>query len=72
MNVRSSWPSRHDFLAEARLSTYSLLVLADGQAEAKPPERTPAEICESFRTIAPIEPETNAWRFEGEPRVTGA
>jgi hypothetical protein len=68
MNDRST---RRDFLAAAGLSTYSLLVLADGQAEAKqPPDRTPAEIRESFRSIAPLDPALDARRFDGEPHMT--
>ncbi len=53
MNEPSGRTNRRDFLAAAGLSTYSLLVLADGQAEASPPERSPAEIRDSFREIAP-------------------
>ena len=44
MNEPSRPSTRRDFLAAAGLSTYSLLVLADDRAEAKPPDRTPAEI----------------------------
>jgi FAD dependent oxidoreductase len=70
MNDPTSRPTRRDFLAAAGLSTYSLLVLADGQAEAKGPDRTPDEIRDSFRSIAPLDPALDARRFEGEPRMT--
>ncbi len=70
MNEPSGRPTRRDFLAAAGMSTYSLLVLADGQAGASPPERSPAEIRDSFREIAPLDPALAARRFEGEPRMT--
>jgi hypothetical protein len=65
--------SRRKFLAAAGLSTYSLIVLADGNAEgavAPPPARTPAEIRDNFRAIAPLDPALDARRFEGEPNMT--
>ncbi len=37
---------------------------------ARPPDRTPADIRDSFRTIAPVDPALDARRFEGEPRMT--
>jgi hypothetical protein len=70
MNEPSRPSTRRDFLAAAGLSTYSLLVLADERAEARPPDRTPSEIRDSFRSIAPLDPALDARRFEGEPRMT--
>jgi hypothetical protein len=70
-----SEPSRHldrrDFLtAAAGLSTYSVFVFGDGIASATAGERTPAEIRDNFETIAPLDPDKVARRFEGEPNMT--
>jgi hypothetical protein len=75
MNEPSDRPAtRRDFLAAAGLSAYSLLVLADGRAEAKVPDadsgRSADEIRASFRDLAPVDPALAARRFDGEPHMT--
>src|SRR4051794_14449404 len=66
MNETPDRLSRRDFLAAAGLSTYSVLVLADGSVEAAAPTRAPSEIRDAFRAIAPMDAELAARRFEGE------
>lgn len=72
MNENPDRLNRRGFLAAAGLSTYSVMVLADGTAGAAPPTppREPAEIRDAFRAIAPMDPAAAARRFDGEPHLT--
>jgi hypothetical protein len=60
---------RREFLAAAAgLTAYSVFVQGVGVADAG--ERTPKEVRDSFRTIAPPDPKLAARRFAGEPKMT--